>query len=231
MTSGVRKFALTAHVTVSVGWIGAVAGFLALSVAGLTSESPEVIRSSYVSMDTLGRYVIVPLGLVALATGVVQALGTQWGLVQHYWVVAKLLLTVAATLALLLHQFTAVAQAARFASGAAADALPGIELNRFGTQLLADASLAVVLLLVVTTLSVYNPWGKTRYGRRKQHEQLRLRTGSIAGPVGGVPSLANESTSDPPNLRRLIAIAVVCVLVAVLVALHLTGGGLGRHRF
>jgi hypothetical protein len=231
MTSGVRKFALTAHVTLSVGWIGAVACFLALSVAGLTSESPEVIRGSYLAMDTLGRFVIVPMGLAALATGIVQALGTQWGLVQHYWVAAKLLLTVVATFALLLHQFTAVAQAARFASGAAADALSGIELDRLGTQLLADASLAIVVLLVVTTLSVYKPWGKTRYGRRKQQEQLRLRTDSLASSVGGAPSLAGESTPDPSNLRRLIAIAVVVVLLAVFVALHLTGGGLGRHRF
>jgi hypothetical protein len=231
MTQDVRKFALTAHVTVSVGWIGAVACFLALSVAGLTSERPDVIRSSYLAMDTLGRFVIVPLSLAALATGVVQALGTQWGLVQHYWVVAKLLLTIAATLALLLHQFTAVAQAARLASGAAADALAGLELNSLGTQLLADASLAVVLLLIVTTLSVYKPWGRTRYGRRKQQEPLRLRLGSITSPAGDVPSLASESTSDPANPSRLIAIAVVAVLVAVFMALHLMGGGLGRHRF
>jgi len=26
-------------------------------------------------------------------------------------------------------------------------------------------------LLVAVTLSVYKPWGMTRYGRRKQHEQ------------------------------------------------------------
>ena len=30
---GFRKLALTTHVTSSVGWIGAVAGFLALAVA------------------------------------------------------------------------------------------------------------------------------------------------------------------------------------------------------
>ena len=33
MTSSVRKLALTTHVTSSVGWIGAVAGFLALALA------------------------------------------------------------------------------------------------------------------------------------------------------------------------------------------------------
>ncbi len=38
MTPGLRKFARTAHVTSSVGWLGAVAGFLALAAAGLTSQ-------------------------------------------------------------------------------------------------------------------------------------------------------------------------------------------------
>ncbi len=32
MTPGIRKFALTAHVTSSVGVVGAVAGFLALAL-------------------------------------------------------------------------------------------------------------------------------------------------------------------------------------------------------
>ena len=34
-----RKFALTAHVVSSVGWLGAVVVFLALSVVGLTSRT------------------------------------------------------------------------------------------------------------------------------------------------------------------------------------------------
>lgn len=38
MTPRLRKFALTAHVTSSVGWLGAVATFLALAVVGLTSQ-------------------------------------------------------------------------------------------------------------------------------------------------------------------------------------------------
>src|SRR3984893_6220572 len=36
MTSGLRKFTLTAHVTSSVGLLGAIAGFLAFAVVGLT---------------------------------------------------------------------------------------------------------------------------------------------------------------------------------------------------
>jgi len=50
MTPGLRKFALTAHVTSSVGWLGAVAGFLALAVAGLTNHDGQLVRGLYLAM-------------------------------------------------------------------------------------------------------------------------------------------------------------------------------------
>jgi hypothetical protein len=50
MSLGFRKFALTAHVTFSVGWLGAVAGFLALACAGLTSYDAQTQRAAYLAM-------------------------------------------------------------------------------------------------------------------------------------------------------------------------------------
>jgi uncharacterized membrane protein HdeD (DUF308 family) len=47
MTSGVRKLALTTHVTSSVGWFGAVAAFLSLAIAGLTSHNAPMVRAAY----------------------------------------------------------------------------------------------------------------------------------------------------------------------------------------
>lgn len=41
MTPRLRKFALAAHITSSVGWIGAVAGYIALDVAAATSEDAQ----------------------------------------------------------------------------------------------------------------------------------------------------------------------------------------------
>ena len=94
MTSPLRKFALTAHVISSVGWLGAVAAFLALAVAGLTSRDAQLVRGSYLAMELTGWYVIVPLCLASLATGLVQSLITPWGLFRHYWVLVKFLITV-----------------------------------------------------------------------------------------------------------------------------------------
>ena len=50
MTPHFRKFALTAHVTSSVGWLGTVAGFMALAVAGLAGQDTQMVRAAYLAM-------------------------------------------------------------------------------------------------------------------------------------------------------------------------------------
>src|SRR5262245_57938953 len=101
MRTGVRKLLLTTHLVVSIGWFGAAAGVLALGVAGLTNTTGG--SGVYEAIAVVWRFVILPLSLAALLTGVVQAWGTQWGLLRHYWVLAKFFITVSAVLLLLLH--------------------------------------------------------------------------------------------------------------------------------
>jgi len=154
MSPRVRKVALTAHVTSSVGWLRSVATFLVLSIAGLTSHDVEIVRGAYLAMNLIGLFIIVPLSLAALLTGLVQSLGTHWGLFRHYWVLVKFLLTIGATMFLLLHQFTAVAQAAKRVSRTAAGISP--DVGRLGSQPMSDAALALLVLVVITTQSVSN---------------------------------------------------------------------------
>jgi hypothetical protein len=74
LTPGLRKFALTAHVTSSVGWLGAVAGFLALAIAALSSQDDQVVRAAFLVMELLGWSVLVPLSFASLLTGLIQSL-------------------------------------------------------------------------------------------------------------------------------------------------------------
>ena len=60
MDPRLRLFALTAHVISSVAWLGAVASFLALALAGLMSADPQTSRGAYLAMDLTTRFVIVP---------------------------------------------------------------------------------------------------------------------------------------------------------------------------
>jgi len=170
MTPGLHKFALTAHVTASVGWVGAVAGGLVLTVAGLTSQDAQMVRASYLALDLTARSVIVPLSLASLLTGLVMSLGTPWGLFRHYWVLFKLLITVLATILLQVHL-----QPISYIAGVAAETtLSNADFRGLRVDLVVRAGLALLALLVATTLSVYKPQGMTRYGWRKQQEQRKV---------------------------------------------------------
>lgn len=163
MSPGMRKLALTAHVAFSVGWLGAVGAFLALAVAGLSSRDAELVRAAYPAMELMGWFVIVPLSVGSLVTGLVQSLGTSWGLFRHYWVLLKLVITVVATAVLLVHM-RPVGHLAELA------AEPGLTAAHGATQVqvVADPAAASVVLLVAVGLSVFKPRGLTRYGWRAQ---------------------------------------------------------------
>src|SRR5215211_8119165 len=87
------KLLLTAHIMVSVGWLGIVVAKLVLGLVAITSGSPDMAAALYVSMGVVNR-AFPPVAIVTIVSGVLLSLGTKWGLLQHYWVVTKLLLTV-----------------------------------------------------------------------------------------------------------------------------------------
>lgn len=163
MPFGLRRFVLTAHIVSSVGWLGAILVFLALSVAGLTVDDEQMARAAYLAMELTVWSALVPLAAASLVTGLVQGLGSRWGLFRHYWVVAKLALTLVATVVLLIYT-----QTISHMAGVAVDS-PDIEAVRNVSPAL-HAGAAVLILLVTTVLAVYKPRGLTRYGWRRQQE-------------------------------------------------------------
>ncbi|HKB91517.1 MAG TPA: hypothetical protein VKC60_13450, partial [Opitutaceae bacterium] len=210
----------------SVGWLGAVAAFLVLSIAGLTSQNAKTVHGAYLAMNLIGEFIIVPLSLAALATGLIQALGTDWGLFQYYWVLVKFVLTIGATILLLLHQFTAVAEAEKLVSGVTDGTLPSA--GRLGLQLVVDASLAILVLLVVTTLSVFKPWGRIDYQRRlmeQDGQDTSHETHLSAQPTRPY----SREIADGRSFRLKIFLAGIGLILVVFIALHFIGGGFRHH--
>jgi hypothetical protein len=171
MRPRLRKLALTVHVTSTVGWLGAAAVFLALVVIGMTSADVQTARGAYLVMQLAAWFVLVPLALASLLTGISLSLGTSWGLFRHYWVVLKLLITVVANAVLLIYTRTLSA----IASGAADPTSSVADLRALGVSPGIHAVLALLLLLVATVLAVYKPKGMTSYGWRKQHARHGAR--------------------------------------------------------
>lgn len=163
MRPAARKAALVAHVTTSVGWLGAVLVFLVLAVTALRARDDAVVRAGYVAMDVATRYAIVPLAFASLATGLLSSLGTTWGLVGHWWVLIKLALIVVATGVLL----TNLAPIGALAAAATGGSLAGQQWSQARLSLVVHAAGGLLGLLAASILALYKPRGLTRYGYRR----------------------------------------------------------------
>jgi hypothetical protein len=121
----VRQVWTILHVACSVGWLGVLVACLTLRLSAQDAAAA-----------TLTRVIFLPATLLVLLTGVVLGLGTRWGLVKFYWVLAKLVIALV---------LLAVANLV---------APDGVAL----TFLTAATSLALVL-------SVLKPWGRVQWRR------------------------------------------------------------------
>jgi hypothetical protein len=202
LSTGLRKFVLTTHITFSVGWLGSVICFLVLAIAGITSSDAQVVSSSYLTMDMIAWFVIVPACFGALLTGVIEGVGTQWGLFKHYWVLVKFILTILSTLLLLLHMQPISVMAEAVSDSVLLDS----DLRGVRIQLIANAAIAIVVILFALFLSVYKPWGKTGYGIKKQN-------------------MNSEGMSSPQKRNGKYVAYVLIGIVVVFIIMHLIKGG------
>ncbi len=214
MRPSLRKFALTTHIALSVGWIGAVLAYLVLVVAAMTRQETQTLRAAWIAMELIGWYLIVPLALASLLTGFVMSLGTPWGLFRHYWVLISLVLTVVATGVLLRHMPTVsvFARAAAETDGADVGGLRGALRGE-----LLHAGVGLLVLLVIEVLNVYKPQGLTAYGRRRVPQAALSFRGH-----------GRASTTHTPRWVRVVGIHAIG-LVLLFVIMHLAGGGLHHH--
>lgn len=207
MTTRLRKAMLTSHITFSIGWLGAVVVFLVLAITGLTSKDSQLVRSSLLAMKLSAWFVIVPFCLTSLLTGVVQAAGTKWGLFRYYWIIIKLFLTIASTALLLLHlrpinYLAAEAAGASFSNVQQADAI---------INLIAKSGAAMLVLLFITTISVYKPWGKIQW---------------VQGNDKGAGT--DNSAANKKSWKLYAVIALISLLLLVIIK-HLLSGGMHGH--
>ena len=223
MTPRVRKFALTVHVVVSAGWLGSVVAYLALAIVGFTSQDAQVARACYRSMAVIGWCVIIPFSLATLLSGLVQAVSTRWGLVQHWWVLAKFLFTIVATAILLRHILAVVSMAAVAAESTLS---PG-DFRAQRLQLVLHAIGGLLVLLTTTVLSIYKPWGMTPFARRKENQSSGSASVELPLPLGTALAASSAGSASAPRWVYVVGIHAV-VLGMLFVVIHLAGGGL-RH--
>jgi hypothetical protein len=214
LSPSLRKLTLATHVTASVGWVGALTVFLAHAIASVASQDALIVRSACIAMGVTAWFVIFPLSIASLLTGIIQALGSAWGLIRHDWVLAKLLLTVLATVVLLLK----LPPIGGLADAAMQGAFSRDDLIGLRVSVLVHAIGGLLVLLTATTLAIYKPAGLTPFGVR------RLRERSGAGGGADLPAVAIV-----PLWVRVFAAAGFLLLMMVGIMMLAGSHGPGAH--
>jgi hypothetical protein len=183
------KLLLTTHVIVSVGWLGVVIAKIVLKIIAMTTSDPASFDALVFAAGRLS-FAFPPLAIATIVTGVLLSIGTKWGLIQHYWVATKIVLTFGVII-------TAVQLGTRIPQprSQVVDNSRFLGLPASPMALLFALTIAhLVMLMIATILSTHKPWGKTWFGRRKAVQPQRGRailetadrTGSARGhqPLG-----------------------------------------------
>jgi hypothetical protein len=149
-----RKLLLTVHVGASVSVLGADLVLLALGMASVGGADPVTI---YPAASLVATWLVAPLALVALASGLALGLLTSWGLFTYWWVTIKLAIVVVLTGAVLFVLVPAL--------GATADAVTGPTPRLLGAgerlPLLIAPATASTLLAVALALAIFKPGWQT----------------------------------------------------------------------
>jgi hypothetical protein len=149
-----RNLLLSVHVAASVSVLGADLVLLVLGVASVSGADPVTI---YPAASLIGTWLLAPLALTALATGLTLGLLTQWGLFTYWWVTIKLAIVTVLTGAVLFVLVPALGATAGAVTG------PTPRLLSAGERLpllIAPAS-ASTLLLVALLLAIFKPGWRT----------------------------------------------------------------------
>ncbi len=158
-----RRLTLLVHIAASLSWIGVDLVMLVLALTGLTSNDPQLVSACYVALHRFALVLLLPIGLLALGTGLLLGWGTRFGVLRYWWVVVKLLLNIVLTVLVLVALRPSLDEAAR--QSARIDASLLDRLGPASSNLMFPPVVSTVALLFAAVLGVYKPWGRTARGR------------------------------------------------------------------
>ncbi|KZB85775.1 hypothetical protein AVL48_30470 [Amycolatopsis regifaucium] len=166
-----RKLVLVVHVVSSVGWLGITVVNAVLTFISVFTGDPRLQHAAILVMDRIGGYLLLPVSLIALVSGLVLGVGTKWGLIRYKWVAIKLVLTLIAVGLTLFSLLPGLRELAALTESTMDGVF--VEMGRRPDGFY-PIIVSTTMYLTMTVLSVYKPGGKTPYGRRATTRRDRV---------------------------------------------------------
>ena len=191
MTSGIsftlsrpwRRTVLALHVLCGVGWMGLDLGLLVLVLTGLTADDGATVAAAYTAARLVIPVVVPVLAVGMLGTGVLLGLGTKWQLTRWTWVLTKLVIGLVLTTLVFVALLPGALSIHSDLAGTATEVRDAV--GRAGQDLLYPPIVSFTALGFALVLSIWKPWGRTRWARRRSdlgRPAEQVGAGSLSGP-------------------------------------------------
>ncbi|WP_156448514.1 hypothetical protein [Mycobacterium sp. NAZ190054] len=158
-----RKALVAAHAVAAAAWVGIGVTLVAMAVVAMATDDVSAAHAIYEMMATFDVTLLPWANFATVLTGLALSFATKWGLIRHYWVIAKAVVAVGILVMAFgfLHDELegVVDQTAALAAtgGTAAQPWGGAGVVLWG---FVCAGLGLVAAML---LSLYKPGGRTRF--------------------------------------------------------------------
>jgi hypothetical protein len=157
LSARARKVTLVAHIAAGGGWLGMEIVLGVLVVTALSSGSDRDTAAISIAIAAFANWPLVVVGAITFATGMLLAIGSKFGLVRYWWVLAKIvvnLMLVTLVIVLLSPGVAELGSTAReYLEGAGAPVV-------LTPQILFPPIVASTAMLFAMTLGMFKPWGR-----------------------------------------------------------------------
>lgn len=160
LTPTTRKWLLLLHVVTSIGWLGLNVGNLTLALTGLMAGDPTTQHVALGAMYLVGGPLLVPVSLLAYASGILLGYYSKWGVFRYRWVLVKFVLTTIAVLLIPLSLLPGLEELSTLVAATPADQL--VDVGDLGMSMLSAGIVSTSMYVACAVLSVLKPWGRTR---------------------------------------------------------------------
>jgi hypothetical protein len=144
------------HFASALGWFGAGLAQLVTGIMVMNSADVLIRHYAFELGGTSGQVVCAPLAIIAAVTGIMLGALTEWGLLRHWWIVVKLVLTVGI---IIFGSVVLSSLSGQVATETAATTNPDAGVATAQTALIGGC-VNIGVLLAVTVISVIKPWGR-----------------------------------------------------------------------
>jgi hypothetical protein len=161
-----RKAVMLVHILSGVGWMGLDIGLFVLMLTGYTTDSAAKAAGAYNAVAIVIPWSVPILSLGMLGSGLLLGWGTKWGILRYWWVVTKLTIGVILNVLVFVALLPGVADLETSDASLTAEAVRDTIGSDVIVSMFFPPIVSFSMLLISAILSIYKPWGKTRWSEK-----------------------------------------------------------------